>query len=617
MALINSLTHKGIMLSEIPYQKLSIEIQGKPLVLSPLQEEMAIAWVRKLSTVYVEDPVFCENFFVDFSEALGQKKLTDEEIDFSEVIEYIEKERARKEALSKEEKKAQREQRKVVREELKEIYGFALLDDEPVEISNWTAEPSSIFMGRGEHPMRGKWKQGPRKEDIILNHSNPDELEDKDEWKEIIWAPETLWIAKWTDKLSGKTKYVWLSDNTPIKQDREIEKFNKSKSVGANLKKIRAQTNQALKSENKRLRKVALACYIIDHLILRVGDEKDEDEADTVGATTLRPEHVTITGNQIRFKFLGKDSVEWNKVTTFPEFATSVLQELIDEANESGVDKPQIFSKINSTHVNEFFGNIVDELTAKVFRTYHASNTVQTALEESDTDANDPDYKKKEAAIMANREAAVICNHMKAPPKDDVWANRMQKFRERKIKGDERISKAKLNEVARKERLEILKENLAAKKVLLKEAEELLDQVKIEYTEIREEPTDSMTDKEKTTHKKAVEKAKKSVDAKKKKVETAKKRIESAKNQLERGKNSLGTAKERVFKANEAYRKIESQERISKKTKTWNLGTSLKSYIDPRIFYSWGKEVEYDWTNYYSSTLQKKFSWVERGEEED
>ncbi|MHA1442294.1 MAG: hypothetical protein ACTSPK_10600, partial [Candidatus Heimdallarchaeota archaeon] len=302
---------------------------------------------------------------------------------------------------------------------------------------------------------------------------------------------------------------------------------------------------------------------------------------------------------------------------TFPEFATSVLQELIDEANESGVDKPQIFSKINSTHVNEFFGNIVDELTAKVFRTYHASNTVQTALEESDTDANDPDYKKKEAAIMANREAAVICTHMKAPPKDDVWANRVQKFRERKIKGDERISKAKLNEVARKERLEILKENLATKKVLLKEAEELLDQVKIDYTEIREESTDSMTDKEKTTHKKAVEKAKKSVDAKKKKVETAKKRIESAKNQLERGKNSLGTAKERVFKANEAYRKIESQERISKKTKTWNLGTSLKSYIDPRIFYSWGKEVEYDWTNYYSSTLQKKFSWVERGEEED
>ena len=613
MALINSLTHKGIMLSKITYNNLSISIQGKPLILTPLQEEMAIAWVRKLSTVYVEDPVFCKNFFEDFSTALGHENLTDEDIDFSEVIDYIEKERARKEALTKEEKKAQREKRKEIKEELKGIYGSALLDEGPVEISNWTAEPSSIFMGRGEHPLRGKWKQGPSKEDIVLNHSKSDELEDKEEWKEVIWEPECLWVAKWTDKLSGKTKYVWLSDNTPIKQDREIEKFNKSKKVGENLKKIRAQTNQALKSENKRLRKVALACYIIDHLILRVGDEKDEDEADTVGATTLRPEHITITGNQVRFKFLGKDSVEWNKHTTFPEYAVTVLQELIDEANESGEDKPQIFSRINSTHVNEFFGNIVEELTAKVFRTYHASNTVQTTLEESDTDANDPEYKKKEAAVMANREAAIICTHMKQEPKN--WDNRIQRFRERKIKADERIAKAKLNEVARKERLEVLKGNLEDKKKILKEADEILAKTKREYNILREVIIDTADEKVKNKHKKDVEKAKKSVDSKKKKVETAKKRIESAKNQVERGKNSLGTAKERVFKANEAYRKIESQERIAKKTKTWNLGTSIKSYVDPRIYYAWGKEVDYDWTNYYSITLQKKFSWVEREED--
>jgi len=613
MALINSLTHKGIMLSKITYNKLSISIQGKPLILTPLQEEMAIAWVRKLSTVYIEDSVFCKNFFEDFSTALGHENLTDEDIDFSEVIDYIEKERARRESLTKEEKKAQREQRKVVREELKGIYGSAMLDEVPVEISNWTAEPSSIFMGRGEHPLRGKWKQGPSKEDIILNHSNPDELEDKEEWKVVVWESECLWVAKWTDKLSGKTKYVWLSDNTPIKQDREIEKFENSKRVGENLKKIRAQTNQALKSENKRLRKVALACYIIDHLILRVGDEKDEDEADTIGATTLRPEHITITGNQVRFKFLGKDSVEWNKLTTFPEYAVVVLQELIDEANESGEDKPQIFSRINSTHVNEFFGNIVEGLTAKVFRTYHASNTVQIALEESDTDANDPEYKKKEAAVMANREAAIICTHMKQEPKN--WDNRIQRFRERKIKADERISKAKLNEAARKERLEVLKGNLEDKKKVLKEADEILAKTKREYNILREVTIDTNDEKVKTKYKKDVEKAKKSVDSKKKKVETAKKRIESAKNQVERGKNSLGTAKERVFKANEAYRKIESQERIAKKTKTWNLGTSIKSYVDPRIYYAWGKEVDYNWTNYYSSTLQKKFSWVEREED--
>jgi len=104
------------------------------------------------------------------------------------------------------------------------------------------------------------------------------------------------------------------------------------------------------------------------------------------------------------------------------------------------------------------------------------------------------------------------------------------------------------------------------------------------------------------------------VETQKKRVESAKKRIETVKGQIDRAKNSLGTAKERIYKAELALRKIESQERISKKTKRLNLGTSLKSYIDPRIYYNWGKEVDYNWRDFYSKTLQKKFSWLERGE---
>ena len=42
---------------------------------------------------------------------------------------------------------------------------------------------------------------------------------------------------------------------------------------------------------------------------MRVGDEKDPDEADTVGAITLRKEHIKIEGDTLHFDFLGKDSV--------------------------------------------------------------------------------------------------------------------------------------------------------------------------------------------------------------------------------------------------------------------------------------------------------------------
>jgi hypothetical protein len=50
-----------------------------------------------------------------------------------------------------------------------------------------------------------------------------------------------------------------------------------------------------------------------------------------------------------------------------------------------------------------------------------------------------------------------------------------------------------------------------------------------------------------------------------------------------------------------------------KETSGYNLATSLKSYIDPRIYYEWGKKVEYDWKQYYPKTLQKKFNWVDAG----
>jgi len=45
---------------------------------------------------------------------------------------------------------------------------------------------------------------------------------------------------------------------------------------------------------------------------LRVGNEKGEDEADTVGCCSLRVEHVTLSGNDmITLDFLGKDSMRY------------------------------------------------------------------------------------------------------------------------------------------------------------------------------------------------------------------------------------------------------------------------------------------------------------------
>jgi DNA topoisomerase-1 len=87
------------------------------------------------------------------------------------------------------------------------------------------------------------------------------------------------------------------------------------------------------KSKEMRIRQRAVALYFIDKvnreilnfyfyfylflkLALRVGNEKDEDEADTVGCCSLRIEHIKlfdkvdgIGENVVEFDFLGKDSI--------------------------------------------------------------------------------------------------------------------------------------------------------------------------------------------------------------------------------------------------------------------------------------------------------------------
>ncbi len=57
---------------------------------------------------------------------------------------------------------------------------------------------------------------------------------------------------------------------------------------------------------------------------------------------------------------------------------------------------------------------------------------------------------------------------------------------------------------------------------------------------------------------------------------------------------------------------LEYRVKTIRETKDYNLRTSLKSYIDPRIYYKWGQKVNFDWKLYYPKALQDKFSWVER-----
>jgi DNA topoisomerase I len=503
----STLSHQGVLFSE-PYKSdprtSTIVIKGEKIAMNLPQEELAVAWAKKTGTPYVEDPIFQKNFLSDFLKLFPEKyrdaKITD--IVFPTLPEKVE--------LTKEQKKALATERKRKRLELKEKYGYALVDGVKTEIANWVVEPPGIYMGRGQIPIRGHWKPRILEEDVTLNLDKNTTVP-PGKWK-IVHEPQNMWIACWTDKLTGKVKYIWLHDSSSLRQLRDKNKYDKAQKLEKEIKKVESFIVKALKSKDQKERKIATACFLIVKLAMRVGDEKDEDEADTVGASTLRVEHLIFPRpNTVDFDFFGKDYVRWQKrLEVGPNEGIAI--ENLKEFCKGKQPEDLIFDGITSRNVNEFFGRASPGLTAKVFRTYTATSVVKEYLKlHSKFPEGTPEHDKIYEARLANLEAALKCNHKRTPPKNF----------------DQALQK-------KKERL-----------------------AQLEQSTVK-------TDKQR---------------------EKLKLRIAKLKKQIE----------------------------LSEQTRDYNLNTSLRNYIDPRVFKSWADRIHLDWKVLYTATLQRKMAWVDGG----
>ena len=537
------LQHNGILFPPAyEAQGFKIIIKGESIDLSLDQEEMIYQWAKKKDTPYAQDKVFQKNFTNDFAKTLDSKfkKISYEDIDFTNAYKIVDKEKDLKEMMTKEEKKAIAAKRKELREELKAKYGIAIMDGKEVEVGNYMAEPPGIFIGRGEHPLRGKWKPRVSPKDVTLNLGKEAKIPEG-EWGKIIHDKDSMWLASWMDFLTQKRKYVWLADTAGLKQDRDKAKYEKAVKLGKEIEKIKARIVKDMKNKDPKISRIATACYLIYRTAMRVGDEKDPDEADTVGATTLRKEHIKITPDTIEFDFLGKDSVRWQE-TLIAEGNDKQFQENLKKLIEKKKPKDEIFDDITSRHVNAYYSGIVKGLTAKVFRTYLATTVVKNYLVEHDTIKNKTATEKIYHAKLANLEAAKMCNHKRTIPK--TFETSLEKKRE-----------------------------------TLKKVEKDKTWIKTQDTLKKVETTQSKTE----TQKKNKEKRKKTLNEQiKKQKQKQKERIEKLKLQID----------------------------LSEKTRDYNIGTSLRNYIDPRIFKAWTDEVGAEWEKLYTSALQKKFLWV-------
>jgi DNA topoisomerase-1 len=360
---------------------------------------------------------------------------------------------------------------------------------------------------------------------------------------------------------------------------------------------------------------LATAMWVIDRLALRVGGEKDtEEEADTVGCCSLRVEHLHFDPNgtedsdakEIELEFLGKDSMLYKQTIDFGA-------EMYNQDNGMGIQvynnfklfckkmKPteEVFESLTPTILNNHLKNFMDGLSAKVFRTYNASKTLQDELRKTEQSSH---WKKLTAAEKvveynnANRQVAILCNHQRS----------VSKAQETQLENiGEKIKTLKKQKVVLKKILKVINEG---------------DDAKIKKIPLRKDEK-----KEKDKVDKAVEKAKKM----KNQAKTNEEKIAATEfdEKVKQMKRDLTKMK---FDQAHLWDKAPTKDQVAKKITNWSekiakmemnlkhkddnkevsLGTSKINYMDPRITVAWCKRNEVPIEKVFSKTLRDKFNWA-------
>lgn len=416
-----TLSHNGVKFPP-EYEKRDIPIiyNGKEILLNKNSEECAFLYAKYLGSEYVENNTFNKNFFNDWKKILGPnteiKSL--ELCDFSLMKEYLDEMKEKK----KEERKIKKEtsDSEMEQEDFEDAkYKIAKIDDKVQEVSNFKMEPPGLFIGRGKNPHLGKIKKRIYPEDVTINISKDspipilqDSLRDH-KWGKIVHDKKSEWLASWKDTITGKTKYLWLASHSDLKTSGDQSKFELAKKLKKKINVIMEENDLNLRSDDVKTRQIATALYFIDKLGIRVGNEKGEDSADTVGITNIRTEHVDLSENNIiTLNFLGKDSVPYTNTVSVDPVVYKNIKEFTN-----GKDKyDQIFDKINSNDVNKYLQSFMKNLTAKVFRTYNASNLFQKELRKITKKYEGQTGKEKDIFdefIKANAKVAKLMNHQK------------------------------------------------------------------------------------------------------------------------------------------------------------------------------------------------------------
>ena len=609
-----SLQHNGVVFPP-EYERLPSDVKmkynGKPLTLTTEAEEVAGFFGAMLETDHAQNPTFVKNFFEDFQKVCRDSGMAESSVpqsfdkcDFRPMYEYFDAKREEKKAMPKEEKKRLKE----IKDEQDEKYKWAIVDGRKEKLGNFRIEPPGLFRGRGAHPKTGRLKTRVMPEQITINIGENVPVPAPPEghvWAEVKHDNKVTWLATWNENINNNVKYVMMGAGSSFKGQGDLQKYEKARRLKGCIRDIRRTYESELRDKVMETRQRATAMYLIDRLALRAGNEKGEDEADTVGCCSLRCEHISLTlPNKVLFDFLGKDSIRYYNEVVVTEQVHKNLR--IFKKDKS--DEDMLFDRLNTAKLNKHLSSLMPGLSAKVFRTYNASFTFQEQLKNTPKDASVAD--KVLAYNRANREVAVLCNHQRTVSKahdaqmekieDRVLELKYQKMRLRKmmVALEPKLAKKRPELLAYES--DVDDDWIADHHVVLyeREKEKIRKKFERENEKLKSEG-DPMPESELTERLKAADELRDMYKAEKKtgKVEP-------------KQSSTVEKLEAQIAKLDERIKVVKTQAIDKDENKATALGTSKLNYIDPRLTFAWCAKHDVPIEKMFTKTHREKFTWA-------
>ncbi len=180
--------------------------------------------------------------------------------------------------------------------------------------------------------------------------------------------------------------------------ERDASKFEHILYFGEKLPAIRKRVEKDMALSGLPREKVlATVLQLLEKTLIRVGNAEYARDNKSYGLTTLREEHVEVTGTRIRFRFTGKSGKQWNLSLQDRRIAAVIKkceaiygQELLKYVDENGgvVD-------VTSSDVNAYLQEVSGEdFTAKDYRTWSATVLATLALKEFERFDSEAQAKK-------------------------------------------------------------------------------------------------------------------------------------------------------------------------------------------------------------------------------